>query len=62
MLQRAEFLSHIPSNSQSLPGNASQWLMSKRDHTSFYLRWSRYTHPAVITDNLQLAGSALSSP
>lgn len=60
MLQRAEFLSHIPSNSQSLPGNASQWLMSKRDHTSFYLSW--YTHPTVITDNLQLAGSALSSP
>lgn len=64
MLQWVEFLAHIPSSSQSLPRKASQWLLSKKAHTSFHLRWSSYPHSAIITYNLvdQLAGSALSSP
>ena len=64
MFHWVEFLAHIPSSSQSLLGNSSQWLLSKKGHTSFHLRWSSYRHPATITYDCvdQLAGSALSSP
>lgn len=54
-------VSSVSCNSQSLPGNVSQWLLSNKDPISFYLRESKYPHPDAITDNLQQAGSALSS-